>query len=192
MAGGRNASAGRPRASRLTRIFRAPDNGCCEGRSGWTDEDAMRNDRHVAASQPSPVLALVAAAALALSVPAAAMAQEVAHGVDVLLPPGYQQPSGMDQHPVGVTPSREAIDCRGTPRLIVVTAAPPPVPGWERAPGVEVAGLGHDHVGEVVVYSPAPEPMPGWRKLGGVDIRYHRIAEAPVPSRITTHSWKPD
>ena len=153
----------------------------------------MRNDRSVAASRSPLVLALVAAAALALAMPAAAPAQEVAHGVKVLLPPSYaasQEPPAGDRHPPGVAPSQGLTDSQSAPRVIVVTAAPPPVPGWQRLPEIEVVGL--DYVGEVIVYSPAPQPMPGWRKLRGVDIEYHRIAEARAPSRITTHSWKPD
>jgi hypothetical protein len=152
----------------------------------------MHNDRSAAAHQPSLFLALVAAAALALTIPAAALAQEVVHGVEIVLPPGYdtpQAPSGVGQHPDEAAPSEEVIDSRGAPLIVVVTAAPPRVPGWERPPESEVVGL--DHIGEVVVYSPAPESMPGWRKLRGADIRYHGNAKTPVPSRITTHSWKP-
>lgn len=152
----------------------------------------MHNDRSLAARQPSLFLALVAAAALALTIPAMALAQEVVHGVEILLPPGYdtpQAPSGVGQHPDEAAPSEEVIDSGGATLILVLTAAPPPLPGSERAPEIEVVGL--DHIGEVVVYSPAPETMPGWRKLRGVDIKYHRNAKEPVPSRITTHSWKP-
>ena len=71
-----------------------------------------------------------------------------------------------------------------------MTAAPPPVSGWERPPEVEVVGL--DQSGEIVVYSSVPDSMPAWRKLQGVDIRYHGIAEAGEASRIRTHSGQPD
>jgi hypothetical protein len=122
----------------------------------------------------------------------ATSAQEAAHGVTVLLPPGDpapQQASAVDQHPAEAAPSDEVVP-QGTSRLIVVTGAPPPVPGWEKPPEIRVIGL--EDAADVVVYSPAPEPMPGWRKLQGVDIRYHRTAQPPVPSRIPTHSWQPD
>jgi hypothetical protein len=73
-------------------------------------------------------------------------------------------------------------------RVIVVTAAPPPVSGWERRPEVEVVGLDH---GKIVVYFSAADSMPAWRKWQGVDIRYHGIAEAGEASRIRTHSSRP-
>jgi hypothetical protein len=119
------------------------------------------HDRSVVARQRSLFSALVTAAALALAIPAAALAQMVAHGV---------------------VPSEEVIDSGSAPLIVIVTAATP------RPPESEVVGL--DHIGEVVVYSPVPESMPGWRKLRGADIRYHENAQAPAPS-ITTHSWKP-
>jgi hypothetical protein len=53
----------------------------------------MRNDRSVAANQPSLVLALVGAT-LALATPAAAPAQEDAHGVEDPLPRMAQKERG--------------------------------------------------------------------------------------------------
>jgi len=148
----------------------------------------MRNDRSVAARHPYPALALVATAAFALALTGVAAAQEVAHGVTVLLPPSYQPPqeSSAVPSPAGdASPSEPEGVPRGDGPLIVLTAAPPPVPGWERPPEIEVIGL--EDAEDVIVYSPAPLPMPGWRKLRGVDIGYHRIAQPPEPSRIRTH-----
>jgi hypothetical protein len=128
---------------------------------------------------------------MALAVPATTWAQEVAHGVTVLLPPSAhaaEQPPAVDRHPAEAAPD-EGVVPRGPSPLIVVTAPPRPVPGWEKPPEIEVMGL--DDAGDVVVYSPAPEPMPGWRKLQGVDIRYHRMARL-VPGRIPTRSWHSD
>jgi hypothetical protein len=122
--------------------------------------------------------------AVLVALPIAAVAQEAAHGVEVLLPP---RPSAQRQHPSEVAPSREGTNSRA-PRVIV-TAAPPSVSGWKRLPVVEVVGLDH---GEIVVYSSVPDSMPAWRKLQGVDIRYHAIAEAGEASRIRTHSGQPD
>src|SRR5262245_52331655 len=73
--------------------------------------------------------------------------------------------------------------------VTVVTAAPPPVAGWERSPAIEIV---LDPSGEVVVYAPAPESMPAWKELEGVDIRYHGIPEAGEASPIRTHSGQPD
>jgi hypothetical protein len=152
----------------------------------------MRNDRSVAVGHLCPFFALAAGAVFAVALPGAAPAQEVSRGVTVLLPPSYQAP----QESAAAATSADAAapsEQDGVPRragpIIVLTAAPPPVPGWEQPPEIEVVGL--EDAAEVIVYSPAPEPMPGWRKLQGVDIRYHRIAQAPEPNRITTHSWQP-
>ena len=129
--------------------------------------------------------------AVLIALPIAAAAQEAAHGVEVLLPPGYdapQKPSAERQHASEVTPSPEVTDdSRGATRLAVVTVAPPPVSGWEGPLEIEVVRLDH----EAVVYL-APGPTPGWRKLQGVDIRYHGVPEAGRAARIRTHSWQPD
>jgi hypothetical protein len=121
-------------------------------------EEIMRNDRTV----PRRALALVAVAALVL--PAAAAAQGDARDVAVLLLPDLDA------------------------RQVVVTTAPPPVAGWERAPEAQAVGPDAE---EVVVYAPAPASMPGWRKLEGVDIRVHRIGVARGPDGVPTHSWNP-
>lgn len=132
----------------------------------------------------------IAAASLALALPAASGSAEVVHGVEVLLPPGYEADP---ERPPAVEPSGEqapgedASPATQVEPRIVVTAAPPPVPGWERPPEVVVTGLRGP--GEIVVYSPAPEPMPAARKLDGVDIRTHRIAEVAPTGRVATQGF---
>ena len=148
----------------------------------------MRKHGSVAARHPYSALALAAAAAFALALPGAAAAQGTVHGVTVLLPPSYRAPqkSPAVASPVdGASPAEKNGVPRGDGPLIVLTAAPPPVPGWERPPRIEVIGL--EDSKDLVVYSPAPLPMPGWRKLRGVDIKYHRIAQPLEPSQIRTH-----
>jgi hypothetical protein len=131
----------------------------------------MRTDRSTAIALPRFALALVAAAVLAW--PAAALAQQTTPAVEVLLPPGPAAAGG-----------------ERAPALIVLTPAPPPVRGWEEPERMEVEVVGAG-ASQVVVYTPPPEPMPGWEKLQGVDIRTHRFAEAPEPSRIQTLAWRP-
>lgn len=147
---------------------------------------------HRSARQPSLPLALVTAAVSPLVIPAAAPAQGDAYGVEIPLPAGSdtsQEPSGVGRHPVEAAPSAQVIDSGGASRVIVVTVAPPPVAGQEQPPRIGFVGL--DRPGKVLVYSPPSEPVPGWRKLRGVDIRYHRMAEAREPRRVTAHSWEP-
>ena len=148
----------------------------------------MRNDRSVAARHPHPALALAAAAVFAVALPDAATAQEVAHGVTVLLPPSYRpsqvSPAGASR--VDDAPPAEKIDVpRGDDPLTVLIVTPPPVPGWERPPTMERLGL--EGVEDLVIVYSGTRPMPGWRKLRGVDIGYHRIAQPRQPSRIRTH-----
>jgi hypothetical protein len=131
----------------------------------------MRTDRSTTAAKPRFALTLVAAAVLIW--PAAALAQQATRGVEVLLPPDSAAGGG-----------------ERAPAFIVVMPAPPPVRGWEEPERMEVEVVGPD-ASQVVVYWPPPEPMPGWEKLEGVDIRTHRFAEAPEPSRIPTLEWRP-
>jgi hypothetical protein len=152
----------------------------------------MRTDRSLAALDPRSALALVAAVALVLSPSATALAGEVVHGVEVVLPPSSAAARAASHavHAVAEASPPAQADAEAPPRFLVVTPAPPPVRGWEKPAerAVEIVGVDPS---QVVVYSPPPEPMPGPEKLEGVDIRTHRFAEAPEPSRITTVAWQP-